>query len=335
VDAATDPKWEVRKEAAVALAECRHHESGAQKALAQLARDENRWVSQAAERAIKRMRSRASRAKEWALTPDAQDPTLHYILKRIREIGLRSMTPARIYELAMEVVEQSYRELAAETAHELRTLLTPFEGYLAELRRYLAPRGTDAKVEHMLGMALDRLHRIQLLTEDLREYSLQNTAVYLPVELAAVIHDAVALGQDAGETGAEQRIAHVIDVPTGLVVDALRERLVRAIANLIANACQAMPESGTLTVRARRAGDDTIAIAITDTGRGMSPTQIEEARLRFSSTRRDEGGTGLGIPIAERIIEHDHGGELSFESVVGEGTTVTLTLPVRRPWMSE
>jgi signal transduction histidine kinase len=122
----------------------------------------------------------------------------------------------------------------------------------------------------------------------------------------------------------------VIDAPPGLVIDALRERLVRAIANLVANACQAMAQGGTLTVRARRADAETIAIEIRDTGRGMSPEQIDEARLRFRSTRRDEGGTGLGIPIAERIIEHDHGGELSFESVVGEGTTVTLTLPVRR-----
>jgi signal transduction histidine kinase len=192
--ATTDAKWEVRKEAAVALAECRHHESEAQRALAQLAQDENRWVSQAADRAAKRMRSRASRAKEWALTPDAQDPTLDYILKRIREIGLRSMTPARIYELAMEVVEQSYRELAAETAHELRTLLTPIEGYLAELRRHLTARGADVKAEHMLAMALDRLRRIQLLTEDIREYSLQSTTAHVPVDVDAVIRDAVALG---------------------------------------------------------------------------------------------------------------------------------------------
>src|SRR5579871_4356761 len=76
--------------------------------------------------------------KEWAITENAGDPTLQHIMTRIREIGLRSMTPARIYDLAMEVSEQSYREVAADTAHEMRNIIVPFEGYLVDLREQLA-----------------------------------------------------------------------------------------------------------------------------------------------------------------------------------------------------
>ena len=57
--------------------------------------------------------------------------------------------------------------------------------------------------------------------------------------------------------------------------------------------------------------------------------QVDHAMERFRSTRRDEGGTGLGLPIAEHIIVNDHGGELAIDSVPGEGTKVVVMLPLR------
>lgn len=333
IEAAKDPKWEVRKAVALALAECRYYDStSVQHALQALAGDSNRWVSQAADRAGRRVRSREQRAREWALTGDTQDPTLQHIATRIREIGLRSMTPARIYDLAMEIGEQAYRELAADTAHEIRTLLTPFEGWLAELRRHLAARGaSDDTAERYLEAALARLQQIQLLTDNLRIYSSPSEADFAPVEVATVVREAMAIGSDCvGEAAKSPTIARVIDVPAGLVVDALRERLIRAVANLVANARQAMPNGGTLMVRARLVGGDRVELTVADTGHGMSPEMIEQARVRFRTTRRDEGGTGLGLPIAERIVGHDHRGELTIDSTVGKGTTVTIVLPVRR-----
>lgn len=333
IEASRDPKWEVRKAVALALAECRHFESTlVQRVLDELARDSNRWVSQAADRGSRRVRSREQRGREWALTENTQDPTLQHIAARIREIGLRSMTPARIYDLAMEIGEQSYRELAADTAHEIRTLLTPFEGWLAELRRHLAARGlSDDTSERYLEAALARLEQIQLLTENLRVYSSPSEDDFGPVEVAAVVRDAVVIGSECvGEATTSPTIERIVDVPAGLIIDGLRERLMRAIANLVANACQAMPDGGTLTVRARLAGGGRIELTVADIGRGMSAEMIDEARVRFRTTRRDEGGTGLGLPIAERIVVHDHRGDLSIDSAIGKGTTVTITLPVRR-----
>lgn len=333
LQAAKDQKWEVRKAAALALAEFRHLPSdAAHQTLNELACDSNRWVSQAAARAIHRVRSRSHRAKEWALTEDTQDPTLQYIFTRIREIGLRSMTPAQIYDLAMEIAEQSYRESAADTAHEIRTLLTPLEGYMAELGRHLAACGAvDATAEHYLTTAFARLQQIQLLVENLQIYSSPANADFAPVDLASLVREAVAIGseqvlQDAKPPAVKQDI----DTPEGLIIDALRERLIRAITNLVANAYQAMSEGGTLTVRAKLVGTDFVELTVSDTGQGMSAEMIEQARERFRTTRRDEGGTGLGLPIAERIIEHDHRGEMSIDSAPGQGTRVIVTLPVRR-----
>ncbi|HEX8111613.1 MAG TPA: HEAT repeat domain-containing protein, partial [Kofleriaceae bacterium] len=109
-DLAHDPKWEVRKAVTVALAEVRGPEARIQTVLDELARDVNRWVSQAAGRAVRRLRERTGRDTLWTLTAPVQDPILKHIAKRTREIGLRSLTPALIYDIAMEVSEQSYRE---------------------------------------------------------------------------------------------------------------------------------------------------------------------------------------------------------------------------------
>jgi signal transduction histidine kinase len=114
-----------------------------------------------------------------------------------------------------------------------------------------------------------------------------------------------------------------------VVIEAVEERLVRALANLVANAYQAMSAGGALHVRGRAIGGASVEVSVSDTGRGMTAEQVEDAMERFRSTRKDEGGTGLGLPIAERIIVEDHGGELTVESTPGEGTRVIVVLPLR------
>lgn len=328
---AQDPKWEVRKAVTVALAEYRGPEARIHAVLDELARDVNRWVSQAAGRAVRRLRERTGRDTLWTLTAPVQDPILQHIAKRTREIGLRSLTPALIYDIAMEINERSYRELAADTAHEIRTLLTPFEGYLVALRRHLAARGqVDDRAEHYLTAALARLQQIQAFTEDLCTYSSAAETGFAAVSVAEVVNDAVDISFDhmANRSG-HPDIVREIEVSPGLVVEAMRERLTRAVANVVTNALQAMPAGGKLSIAARQVGHD-VELTVADTGCGMSPEVVEQARLRFRTTRRDQGGTGLGLPISDRIVVGDHGGELIIDSRVGQGTTVTIRLPVRQ-----
>jgi len=335
VAAAGDPKWEVQKAAAVALSELRHADVGlVQSTLEALARDhqQTHYVKEAAERALKRIRSRTQRQKEWKLTEDARDPTLQHIMTRIREIGLRSMTPARIYDLAMEVSEQSYREVAADTAHEMRNIIVPFEGYLVDLREQLSDDAADREAaQALVALLLSRLEHVTRLIDDLGVYSAPTAEDFSPTNLGSVVRDAVAVGADRGEQTivAEGAVKQVIEVPQAIVIDALADRLLRAITNLVANAYQAMEAGGTLTIRALVNGDR-VTLTVEDTGTGMTPEAIEYARLRFRSTRRVQGGTGLGLPIAVRIIADDHRGELEIESTPGQGTKITITLPVRQ-----
>lgn len=335
VAAARDPKWEVQKAAAIALSEFRHADGGlVQSTLEGLARDQQtHYVKEAAERALKRIRSRTQRQKEWKLTENTRDPTLQHIMTRIREIGLRSMTPARIYNLAMEISEQSYREVAADTAHEMRNIIAPFEGYLVDLREQLSDDVVDRDQEReLVALALSRLEHITRLIDDLGVYSAPTAADFSPTNLERLVREAVAVGADRGEEtiALEGRVRQVIEVPHLIVIDALADRLLRAITNLVANAYQAMDAGGTLTMHAIVTNGDRVRLTIEDTGTGMTPEAVEHARLRFRSTRRAQGGTGLGLPIAIRIIVDDHRGEMEIDSTPGIGTKITIMLPMRQ-----
>ena len=278
VAAAGDPKWEVQKAAAVALSELRYAAVGlVQSTLEGLARDQQtHYVKEAADRALKRIRSRTQRQKEWKLTEGARDPTLQHIMTRIREIGLRSMTPARIYDLAMEVSEQSYREVAADTAHEMRNIVAPFEGYLVDLREQLSDDDGGREQRALVALALSRLEHVTRLIDDLGVYSAPTGADFSPTNLESVVREAIAVGADRGEqmVALESPVRQVIEVPHVIVIDALADRLVRAITNLVANAYQAMEAGGTLTIRALVINGDRVRLTIEDTGAGMTPEAV-------------------------------------------------------------
>jgi signal transduction histidine kinase len=232
----------------------------------------------------------------------------------------------------MEVSEQSYREVAADTAHEIRNIVAPFEGYLVDLREHLAHEGGSKQdAAELIELVLARLQHVTRLVDDLGTYSSPVTADFSPTNLESLVREAVDVGADRGElTGTEGVVTQVIEVSSSIVIDALWDRLLRAITNLVANAYQAMEGGGSLTIRATVVGEDRVLLTIEDTGSGMTPEAVEQARLRFRSTRRGHGGTGLGLPIAVRIIADDHRGELEIDSSPGAGTKVSITLPIRQ-----
>jgi signal transduction histidine kinase len=99
--------------------------------------------------------------------------------------------------------------------------------------------------------------------------------------------------------------------------------------NLVSNACQSMGSGGVVEIRIGRGdigSEPAVRIEIKDSGHGMEPQVLERALDPFFTTR--PSGTGLGLPIVHRIVEA-HGGEIVLDSDEGEGTTVTLLVPMR------
>jgi two-component system sensor histidine kinase HydH len=110
------------------------------------------------------------------------------------------------------------------------------------------------------------------------------------------------------------------------------ERQVRAaVSNLISNAIDAMPEGGTLTVTVKiesLSGKNYVAVAIIDTGTGISEENLRMLYEPFFTTKRETQETGLGLAITRRIIE-GHGGLIKAESALGKGSIFTLYFPYR------
>ena len=100
--------------------------------------------------------------------------------------------------------------------------------------------------------------------------------------------------------------------------------LQRALLNLVQNAMEAMPQGGTLTLRGRRKGA-TVPLDVQDTGVGIPPEQATQIFEPLHTTK--PGGTGLGLYIVQEVVAA-HGGQVAVQSVVGQGSTFTITLPL-------
>ncbi len=137
-----------------------------------------------------------------------------------------------------------------------------------------------------------------------------------------------ALSRTAGLVEASTR--HVtIDLASNLpCVRGLSGALEEAVVNLLANACQALRsrEDALSVTTSFDAGTREVVLRVMDGGRGMNPAELRQIKDPFFTTRRECGGLGLGVPVADAIIAA-HGGSLAFTSRAGHGTTAIVRLP--------
>jgi signal transduction histidine kinase len=121
-----------------------------------------------------------------------------------------------------------------------------------------------------------------------------------------------------------------VDVPEGLVVDGFPGSYGQILTNLFLNAANhAFPggRSGAIAISARPRGNDDIEIIFADNGAGMSPDVQRQAFDPFFTTRRNEGGTGLGLHIVYNLVTQQLGGRMMLESRLGQGTTFRIIMP--------
>ncbi|HKO48075.1 MAG TPA: ATP-binding protein [Polyangiaceae bacterium] len=214
-------------------------------------------------------------------------------------------------------------ELAAAIAHEVRNPLAVIVNAVAGLRRV---SGSEEDRSILLSIVDEEAARLNRLVTDLLRFA-------RPV---SVKRSPVLLGELANRSRSQVLDGHEIVVSIGadpeiqtVWVDPNLFRLV--FDNLVQNACQSMRGGGRvdiLVTRGRLPTGDAVSIQIKDHGHGMEPEVRERALDPFFTTR--PSGTGLGLPIVQRIVEA-HGGELLIESTEGEGTSVTLFLPLGAP----
>ena len=227
--------------------------------------------------------------------------------------------------------------LAAGLAHEITNPLQAVIANVALVERDLRRRrdenddalSPDAELLEMLGDARTAGDRVRDIVQDRRIFSRSSTNESKP-RLAAVDLNAVILSAQRMLRSQLKR-ARVVNVFGDIPhVDGVATRLAQVLVNLLMNACQALPEGGAsdevIRIRTMRDGDRVI-VEVMDTGAGITPDHLPRVFEPFFTTKPEGVGVGLGLPISKRIIE-ELGGELSVSSVVGEGTTFRIVLPV-------
>ena len=220
--------------------------------------------------------------------------------------------------------------LASGVAHDFNNSLAIIQGLAevlslhgpkyedpSELPRYLDLIRTECDKAAEVVKRVNQFYRPRVEDEPL-----------VPVRVNRVVEDVIALTEPRWKTLAESRGVQV-DVRSDLedvpVVAGNQHELEQALANLVLNAVEAIEGEGAIVIRTRAAGN-LVQIEVADTGSGMT----EEVRRRgfdpFFTTKEDPGG-GLGLASVHGIIER-HGGSISVESRLNEGTTFRISLPV-------
>jgi two-component system sensor histidine kinase PilS (NtrC family) len=144
------------------------------------------------------------------------------------------------------------------------------------------------------------------------------------VDICEAIRDTITLLKHGPDVSDKHRFEQDLPSPS-IFISADITQIKQVFWNLARNALNAMPDGGTLTIRVSPLPVNRVRITFEDTGVGMSPEQVESLFEPFS--RSTTGGTGLGLSIVYQIIR-DHSGTINVRSTEGEGTFITIELPV-------
>jgi two-component system, NtrC family, nitrogen regulation sensor histidine kinase NtrY len=223
----------------------------------------------------------------------------------------------------------AWRELARRLAHELKNPLFPLRITLDNLRRArpLPPGQFDEVFEESVGTLSTGLANLNTVIGRFSDFSKMPAPELADVSLNAVVEHTVTLFRAQLDAPGAPSITLTVDLdPAAGTIRADAEQLGRAILNLLANAIDAMPAGGVLTVRTWR-GDETVRIAVSDTGQGL--TEEESGRLFTPYYTTKQHGTGLGLAIVQAVVA-DHKGRIWVESAPGRGATFHIELPSGR-----
>jgi signal transduction histidine kinase len=230
----------------------------------------------------------------------------------------------------LENAFESQKQFIQDASHELRTPIAIAQTNIEVLE--MDNKATIKDYERLKDILKMNLERMSTLSEKLLllSESEQGKANWATVELAPLLTELAAeFKTKAGESGINVELAS-IESSLPVLGDAFR--LKQALVNLVDNAIKYNRPSGEVKISAR-ADDAQVIIEIKDNGIGISQADQQRIFERFyrvdKSRSRAQGGSGLGLSIVKKIVE-EHGGTISVESILGEGSTFRITLPRRK-----
>ncbi len=206
---------------------------------------------------------------------------------------------------------------AAGIAHEVRNPLTTIRTSIHGLKRL----DNDPYRQEIFQVMIDEIIRVDAIVTEFLEYARprEPRKEVIPVNYIFRSMEALISG-----TLQEANIKLVKTGDMSILLDVDPAQLRQVIMNIVLNAIQAMPKGGYLTIRSQNIGEFA-EINILDTGQGISEENLGKILVPFYTTKGK--GTGLGLPICNQLITAN-GGTLEIDSVVGQGTSVSIKIPV-------
>jgi signal transduction histidine kinase len=249
---------------------------------------------------------------------------IHHVYGHMVTVGHRAgdaigcMREQRLAEA--EAQTRRLQSVGAKVAHELKNPLSAIKGLCQLIARTPSSDRTAAR----LAVVDAEIARMETILAEYLSFSRPLEDVLIEaVDLAAIGKDVVdVLAGRAAQSGVELSCS-----PTPLPFHGDGRRLREALINLVANALEATPSGGTVTITCAAQGQGA-SIAIRDSGRGISPEHVARLGTSYFTTRAE--GTGLGVVLAQGVV-NQHGGQLQYQSEPGRGTTATILLPTRLP----
>ena len=227
----------------------------------------------------------------------------------------------RIQKVALRTQQlDAVGQLASGLAHELNNILMVISGAAETMRRM--PDSFEKNTDRIIYSA----QRGGRLTSDLLLFAREGTRADEPF----CVDDLVRGVAELIESSHRGRVKVVLDLspsPCWVMGDA--QLLSQVVLNLCLNSIHAMDGEGTLDLRcgsSDASDDESLRIEVEDQGKGMSAEEMRRAFEPFFTTKGPGEGTGLGLSMAYGTVQ-DHGGTLELESVLGQGTRATITLP--------
>jgi signal transduction histidine kinase len=300
------------------------------------------WIARAA-------RTNVSGERGW-LMPFFADPEMHdpveaefqdrtYSIQRL-DVPFDTPQVALTFEdvTRQREMEQAKSDFTSMIVHDLRGPLSGIQGTLDFVLSSEDAR-IDPMHEELLLEASHESERMMGLINELLDFSKIESGNFEvendPVYLAGILRRSVkSLQTVASRDNVHLLTGHGSDLPT---IHGSAEKLTQAIINLVSNSVKFTPQNGLIVVGGRvdrnADGEDEIVVTVTDTGVGMTPEDLERIFQKYKQSKsksiRGGSGTGLGLYIVKQIIEA-HGGSVTVSSVHEVGTSMVLTLPIRR-----
>jgi len=257
-----------------------------------------------------------------------------YILKPIDERELHVVVETALYKHRLESERTAMREAELRRQEErLRSLETLAAGIAHEINN---PVGTillaaemglasDEHVQQSLANIVADAKRCGKIVRSVLRFARGESMDMEQADLNRVIREA---SQAVSEYLEQSAVSLAVDLSQGLPPVKMNSGAIeQVVENLLRNAADASTSGDTIELRSEIV-DNAAQVTVRDRGTGIAPDVLPHIREPFYTTRRTMGGTGLGLSIAHGIVT-EHGGIMSFDSAVGEGTTVTVKLPVK------